>query len=49
MICYSGDVNRSLVCGEIVNVVTEDRSTILDLVDMQEVLANYNAWSSRLA
>jgi len=41
-----GDVNRSLVCGEVISVVTEDRSTILDLGDMQEVLASYIAWSS---
>jgi len=41
-----GEVNRSLVCGETVQVVTEDRSTILDLVDMEEVMADYNAWSS---
>jgi len=41
-----GTENRSLVCGELVSVLTEDRSTRLDLADMNEVLASYNAWSS---
>ena len=42
-----GTENRSLMCGELVSVLTEDRSTRLDLADMNEVLASYNAWSSR--
>ena len=47
MIKISGAENRSLICGEVISVVTEDRSTRLDLADMNDVLASYNAWSSR--
>ena len=42
-----GAENRSLRCGEVISVVTEDWSTRLDLADMNDVLASYNAWSSR--
>jgi len=41
-----GSVDRAIACGEVLSVVTEDRSTRLDLADMGEVLASYNAWSS---
>jgi len=41
-----GSETRALVCGEVISIVTEDRSTMLDLADMNEVLASYNAWSS---
>jgi len=41
-----GAENRSLRCGEVISVVTEDWSTRLDLADMNDVLASYNAWSS---
>eukprot|EP00092_Neocalanus_flemingeri_P033996 GFUD01036967.1.p1 GENE.GFUD01036967.1~~GFUD01036967.1.p1 ORF type:complete len:248 (-),score=51.31 GFUD01036967.1:60-803(-) len=42
-----GNETRALTCGEALSLVTEDRSTRLDLADMQEeVPASYNVWSS---
>ena len=44
----AGMETRALTCGEAISLVTEDRSTRLDLADQsQDVPSSYNVWSSR--